>query len=400
MLIDGYFDMSVYISRIKKDDIKALLARTDSQYINLYKDPYPEPNAAYDFWNQKIRLQDDSNVTNELTIDEASAIVNWVYQTLKKQEERIELTKTLLSSIKEFYHIQQDIGYSKGVVYNQAKVRLNYIESLTDLNQYLNLKKPETQKLFFRGHANANYILQPSILRKHHWEQNESRMYNELIIECPDDFENCHTHLEKLVKMQHYGLPTRLLDITRNPLVALYFACESQHESCGEVIIIAVDENKIKYPQSDIVSILASLPGLSHEKICRLHKLVIENAVSNEEFNKQASMLIQEVRIEKPAFKPEINPKDIFDSYIVYALKNNKRIVKQDGAFILNGLTGDSNSLSKFYRVIDGKRDVLLVRDKKNILKELESLSINKATLFPEIERVSEYIKDKYFQSV
>ena len=41
----------------------------------------------------------------------------------------------------------------------------------------------------------------------------------------PQSFSECKSALDYLVQMQHYGLPTRLLDMTTNPLVALYFAC-------------------------------------------------------------------------------------------------------------------------------------------------------------------------------
>ena len=39
---------------------------------------------------------------------------------------------------------------------------------------------------------------------------------------------------------------------------------------------------------------------------------------------------------------------------------------------------------------------VFLVKNKQKILNELDLLSINKSTLFPEIDSVSEYIKNKY----
>jgi len=62
---------------------------------------------------------------------------------------------------------------------------------------------------------------------------------------------------------------------------------------------------------------------------------------------------------------------------------------------VLCGLQGENDSISKFRCENHGKKVVLLIKDKKKILKELELLSINRATLFPEIESVSEYIKDK-----
>ncbi len=400
MLYDGYFDMSAYIyGRINKEEIHAKLTVHKSKYAVLYSGSYPnQDNALYE-WESKIQGSESANDNHKakLTYEEASAIVNWVYMSLGNVQEREDFTHDIFQQIKDFHGIQNNIRFSHGVAYNAAKVELHFFSSIFHVSSFISrLKKLDDTLIFYRGHANANYILRPSIMRTPSLQKSESALYNELLINCPEEFEKCHTHLEKLVKMQHYGLPTRLLDITRNLLVALFFACENQHETYGELVLIASNHQNIKYPQSDTVSILASLPVFSAQKQQEFFSLASDPRTSNPDFNTELARLIHEVRLEKPAFQPEISKDDVLNSCIVHALKNNSRIVKQDGAFILCGLDNRDGFLEKFRYWQDDKKVVVLISEKKSILDQLETFSINRATLFPEIECVSEYLKIKY----
>ena len=112
----------------------------------------------------------------------------------------------------------------------------------------------EATETFFRGHEDERFELKPSLLRKSpegEWQYmlSEDRLCKELLIAHYDEFQADEFCFDRLVRMQHYGLPTRLLDISGNPLIALFFACNGSPTLTnvdGEVIVFRVSSDKVK----------------------------------------------------------------------------------------------------------------------------------------------------------
>lgn len=265
------------------------------------------------------------------------------------------------------------------------------------VSELQNIPRMKNYELFFRGHSDLNYDLEPSIYRNKRLISNENNLFKEFILRTPSDFLNEKSALEKLVKMQHYGLPTRLLDITTNPLVALYFASSSKGKRDGKVIVFRVPKKDIKYYDSDTVSVIANIAkrpsSFSVENIKHLDK---------EAFNDEIGYLIHEIKEEKSYFQSIINPKDIERVVAVKVKQSNNRIIKQSGAFLIFGINGNKTEPAKipdeWILNLDQKGvDFNINNDsKENIINELNVLGINESTLFPELENQAKYLKKYY----
>lgn len=106
----------------------------------------------------------------------------------------------------------------------------------------------------FRGQANATWPLASSLERmlKPVWEQDsfDFKKYEDYTIKMFSGKYHLYTSdlikpvskLEILALMQHYGAPTRLVDFTQSPYLALYFAMETYNPLDGnDFSLFAVD---------------------------------------------------------------------------------------------------------------------------------------------------------------
>ncbi len=254
-----------------------------------------------------------------------------------------------------------------------------YIKSFSDF--YSELKKiivdneAFDKQYFFRGHSDVKYEPVPSIYRSKNIEY-EDRLYHEAIRRNSSEFTGEMSTFDSLVKMQHYELPTRLLDITANPLIALFFACKENDNVDGKVLIFPVMNEQKKYYDSDAVCILSNLAKQSKDFAFTEHK----------------ERLVYDIQKDIPQFKGEyLKLEAIKEVFCVMPKLNNERIICQQGAFFIFGM---DSSKSEPAKLLDKPIEIVIKAESKSeIMKDLNLLGINEAVLFPETDKIMKQIK-------
>lgn len=230
-------------------------------------------------------------------------------------------------------------------------------------------------------------------------------MLNSLISLHADDFQNDTSVFEKLVRAQHHSLPTRLLDVSMNPLNALYFACaNSDFESKdGVVLVFKPKMDQVKYFDSDSISCICNLSMLSFQEKQNIFSRILDDKNSKKTWDnisvefrktKEADRLLHFIRGEKGHFRNLFDVRSLLKPCAVIPKNTNRRIVAQAGAFIAFGLV--EYMAMTAHNELSMERIVIPSRVKKFLLTKLDILGVNQKTLFPEMEKSADYIKGKF----
>jgi hypothetical protein len=250
----------------------------------------------------------------------------------------------------------------------------------------------------FRGEPYQGWRTLPKVFRPDvGLYSHKKSAVRDLVSIHPQEFRDDETMFDRLVRMQHFELPTRLLDVTITPLVALYFASAEHEENDepqdGKVEALFLPEERQRYFDSDRVSCMANLANLivgEKKEIADAYKL------DKDEFNEQPVVrrLLWFVRIEKPHFEPKIDPKHLQHPVFVKPKMSNRRIIAQSGAFLIYGARRlRSKEVDADLRL----SRVIVPADKKaEIRDQLERLGIHASSLFPEIDKASGFIVKRY----
>lgn len=245
-----------------------------------------------------------------------------------------------------------------------------FIDSIRDIRQ-----SAKNGHVWYRGHGDNSYTLKPTLFRNDAYStiegviEVESRMmdayefgvptYEHLLGDCKWD---------RLFLMQHYRMPTRLLDWTASPLVAAFFAL------------------KTVPPIRKKAQIWSLIPD-------KWNQAMVSDLNQKEKvFNTKDHFIDQ--------YHPETSGVARLVPVAIEGSLSNPRINAQRGKFVIFG-----NSLKdmKFYansKLDDGGKTLSCIdiprSSIKGMFEELNHLGITHASVFPDLDGLAQEIAFKH----
>lgn len=238
------------------------------------------------------------------------------------------------------------------------------VQTVGDISKVTGDLVPETGGLrwWFRGVTKTNHDLIPSGKREGYSLQHEQRFYNEFYCRAGTRHARCPSESDLagwLSLMQHYRLPTRLLDWSFSPLVAAYFAVEQSGESeaVGDVRVWALAPAALNESQG-FAPLLYPLSAKSLRPLLRPAKK------GNDTTNK----IVAEMAVEA-----------------------DSRMQMQQGAFTVHSSSTPLNLLADSHKWL--RRFTVPAKCVSTLRRELRLLGYRADYLFPDLESLAKELK-------
>ena len=246
---------------------------------------------------------------------------------------------------------------------------MKYRYKITSLSDLIEIVKelPEDRTFWFRGHYDKSWPLIPSVQRACYAEQeqalaNDFYMRASVTLHEKPDYQNYSAWLSI---MRHYGLPTRLLDWTRSPLIAAYFATEKA--LTGE--------------DADACIWILDPVALNEEEGFQRYLYSVDSHTA-----------IQMIR---PAFKKEYKPENpnVENKILAcYPIENDMRIYVQQSAFTLHNTDRKLEDI-KLQHLLH--RYIIPAECKSRIARELHLLGITISHIYPDAENIARELVER-----
>jgi hypothetical protein len=244
--------------------------------------------------------------------------------------------------------------------------------------EYKKVVQDFSENWAFRGQADARWVLNNAIERTDfiHFQKGIEK---EFVAEFQRGARNYLSRdeipghlIEWLALMQHHGAPTRLLDLTRSPFIAAYFAFEICRMREGEHVGIWCIN--IQYLKNKALEILSEEFGEA------LH---------------QSRNLINEVLFEKI-----FQANDRMLVFPVEPFRMNKRYSLQQSVFVSTGIA--EVPLMEQLRFLGDNIEKAVVKievptcHKNEVLRELLQMNLHRASLFPDLDGYAASLRLRY----